>query len=94
MAHEEIALDPTLLDRYVGQYQFVPGVVLTITRKEARVFAQITRQPPAEIFASSPHEFFYKAANVQLTFEVDGQGRGLSVTLRQNGVDQRATRID
>lgn len=90
----EIAIDPRLLEHYVGRYEFIPGVVLAISRKDARTFAQLTGQPAIEIFASSERQFFYKAVNAQLTFDVDDAGRATAVALRQNGVEQRARRID
>jgi hypothetical protein len=57
------------------------------------MFAQLTGQPSIEIFASSEQQFFYKAVNAQLTFETSDE-RVLAVVLHQNGVDQRARRLD
>ena len=90
----EITVHPVVLGRYVGRYEFAPNLVLAIGRKDARIFAQLTGQPPIEIFASSERQFFYKAVNAQLTFEINDEGRVLAVVLHQNGVDQRARRID
>ena len=90
----EIAVDPGILARYLGRYEFVPGVVLTIRRKDARLFAQLTGQSPTEIFGSSERQFFYKVVNAPLTFDVDDAGRATAVVLRQTGVEQRARRID
>jgi serine-type D-Ala-D-Ala carboxypeptidase/endopeptidase len=67
---------------------------LTISRKDTRMFAQLTGQPPIEIFATSERQFFYKVVNAQITFETDSSGRGVAVVLRQNGVDQQARRVD
>jgi hypothetical protein len=89
----EITVDPLVLERYVGRYEFAPNVVLAISRKDGRVFAQLTGQPSIEIFASSEQQFFYKAVNAQLTFETSDE-RVLAVVLHQNGVDQRARRLD
>ena len=59
------------------------------------MFAQLTGQPSIEIFASSERQFFYKSVNAQLTFETSDVGRcARSVVLHQNGVDQRARRMD
>jgi hypothetical protein len=90
----EITVDAVMLERYVGRYEFAPSLVLAIGRKDARMFAQLTGQHPIEIFASSERQFFYKAVNAQLTFETNDEGRVLAVVLHQNGVDQRARRID
>jgi hypothetical protein len=90
----EITVDAVMLERSVGRYEFAPSLVLAIGRKDARMFAQLTGQPPIEIFASSERQFFDKAVNAQLTFETNDEGRVLAVVLHQNGVDQRARRID
>jgi serine-type D-Ala-D-Ala carboxypeptidase/endopeptidase len=89
---KEITLASEVLDRYVGGYQLVPGVAITIARQEARLFAQVTGQGQAEIFASGEREFFYKVVNAQITFEVDGQGRAVALVLHQFGRDLRAPR--
>lgn len=90
----EISVDPMVLERYTGRYEFAPNLALVISRRDARMFAQLTSQPPLEIFASSDRQFFYKAVNAQLTFETSEEGRVLAVVLHQNGVDQRARRIE
>jgi len=90
----EVAVDSVILERYVGRYEFAPNVVLAISRKETRLFAQITGQPSVEIFAASEQQFFYKAVNAQLTFESGDDGRVRAVVLQQNGVNQRARRLD
>jgi hypothetical protein len=91
---EEIDVEPGVLERYVGRYEFAPGVVLAVSRKETRMFAQLTGQPSIEIFALSERQFFYRVVNAHLTFETNDDGRVLAVVLRQNGVDQRARRIE
>ena len=90
---KEIALDPSVLDGYVGRYQLTPDIVITVTRQQTRLFAQLTGQPAFEVFASAEREFFYKVVNAQLTFEVDGQARATGVVLHQNGRSPRAPRI-
>ena len=89
-----MTLDPKMLEGYAGRYDFVPGISITITRQEARLFAQITGQPSVEVFASGPRDFFYKVVNAQLTFEVGADGRATAVVLHQFGRDQRAARAN
>ncbi len=92
--HREITLDPKILDRYTGVYQFVPGLALTFTREGVHVFAQLTNQPKFEIFAEAEKEFFIKAVDAQITFESGTEGRATAVTLHQNGRDQKAKRVE
>lgn len=92
--HKEVTVAPKLFDGYVGRYQLAPNFILTITRQGDKLFARATGQPKAEIFPEGEREFFYKVVDAQVTFETDSSGRAISLTLHQNGVDQRARRID
>jgi len=89
-----ITLDSAVLDRYTGDYQLAPNAVLAITREGNRLFAQLTGQPKAEIFAQSESEFFYKIVKAQISFERDAQGRTTGLVLHQNGANMAAPRID
>jgi D-alanyl-D-alanine-carboxypeptidase/D-alanyl-D-alanine-endopeptidase len=90
----EIAVDPTLLERYAGKYQLTPTFIITITREGNRLFAQATTQPKFEIFAETERDFFLKAVDAQITFVSDLAGRVTKAILHQNGIDQDAKRID
>jgi D-alanyl-D-alanine-carboxypeptidase/D-alanyl-D-alanine-endopeptidase len=89
----QVTVDPKVFDRFVGRYQFVPGVLLTIARDGSRFTAQLTGQQAFEIFAESEKDYFLKVVDAQLTFETDA-GKTTAVVLHQNGRDQRAARID
>jgi D-alanyl-D-alanine-carboxypeptidase/D-alanyl-D-alanine-endopeptidase len=90
----EAKVDPDVFDRYVGRYQLAPSAIMTISRKENKFFVQLTGQPTLEIFAESEKKYFLKVVDAQLTFETDAQNKAVAVTLHQNGVDQRAPRIE
>jgi D-alanyl-D-alanine-carboxypeptidase/D-alanyl-D-alanine-endopeptidase len=94
VTHKEIALDPKIFDRYVGVYEFAPGITLTFTRDGAHMFGQLTGQGKLEIFAESEKEFFLKAVDAQITFETGADGRATAATLHQNGRDQKAKRVE
>ena len=89
-----ITLDSAVLDRYTGDYQLAPSAVLAVTREGNQLFAQLTGQPKAEIFARSESEFFYKIVKAQISFERDAQGRTTGLVLHQNGANMAAPRID
>jgi hypothetical protein len=93
-AMNAVNLDAAVLERYTGDYQLAPHVVVGVTREANRLFAQLTGQPKAEIFARSEGEFFYKIVDAQITFETDPQGRATGLVLHQNGADMPAPRID
>jgi hypothetical protein len=91
--HKEITLDSGILDGYAGQYQLAPKVLMTITRKDGQLFAQLTGQGPAEIYPESKTDFFYRVVDAQILFKTDSQGRANALVLRQFGLDRLATRI-
>lgn len=84
---KELAVDPPVLERYVGRYQLTPSFFITITREDNRLFLQATGQPKFELFAKSEKEFFLKVVDARITFEDDG------LILHQNGMDQKAKRF-
>lgn len=100
----QIALDPSLLGGYVGDYQLTPSVVLSITRDAGQLFVQLTGQSKYPVFPESERVFFLKIVDATLTFELDGSGtagkndgtrngKAVAVVLHQNGKDQRAPRL-
>jgi hypothetical protein len=91
---QEVKVDAAVLEKYTGRYQLAPNFIITITRDGDQLYAQITGQPRAEIFAESEREFFYKVVDAQLTFVVDANGRGTSIVLHQNGADHPAKRME
>jgi D-alanyl-D-alanine-carboxypeptidase/D-alanyl-D-alanine-endopeptidase len=90
----EITLDPNVLEKYVGKYEFAPNVVFTITRKDNQLYAQLTGQGTAEIYPESETEFFSRVVDAQIIFKTDDKGRVNALVLRQLGQDQMALRID
>ena len=92
--HTEIAIDPKLLDGYVGRYAVAPEFILTITREGDRLYAQGTGQPRFELFAEGEAAFFLKVVDAQVTFEVDGEGRATGLVLHQGGRNLPGRRIE
>jgi hypothetical protein len=90
--HTEMALDRAIFDRYVGDYELAPNVLLSVRRQGSQFFVQLTGQPQIPIFAESEREFFLRVVDAQLSFEVGGDGQASAVVLHQNGRDQRAAR--
>ena len=90
---QTVAVAPEILDRYVGQYQLTPAMLVTVTRQDQRLMAQLTGQPVFEIFAESPTDFFWKVVDAQAYFELGPDGKATSLTLRQNGREMIAPRL-
>jgi len=92
--HKAIAVDPKLFDRYAGRYQLAPNFILTITREGDHLFVQATGQPKFELFAEGEKEYFLKAVDAQISFEVDAKGAASQLVLHQAGRDMPAKRIE
>jgi CubicO group peptidase (beta-lactamase class C family) len=89
-----VAIDPDMLETYVGHYQLAPDFILVVTREGERLFAQATGQPMAEIFAESETEFFYKVVDAQIVFESGPQGApATGLVLHQGGQRLPAQRM-
>jgi hypothetical protein len=91
--HKEVAVNPKILDGYVGKYELAPGAVFTITREGGRLFAKLTNQAKFPLFPEGERDFFYKVVDAQITFVTDAQGRATELILHQGG-DQHAKRIE
>jgi CubicO group peptidase (beta-lactamase class C family) len=89
---KEVAIDPKILDNYVGAYELAPNFILTVTRDGDHLFTQATGQGKVEVFAENDHDFFLKVVDAQITFETDSQGKATGLVLHQAG-DHPARRI-
>ena len=90
----EIKIDNSLLDGYVGYYQFRPGVILAITREGAHLFAQVTGLQRVPLVGASNTDFLLSVADARLTFDgATTSGRSKGVTLHQDGQHHYGKRI-
>lgn len=87
-----VTVDASILERYVGKYELMQNFILTITRDNTQLHAQVTGQPTFPVFAKSNNVFFYKVVQAQLTFN-ENNGVVESVTLNQNGQQITAKRL-
>jgi beta-lactamase regulating signal transducer with metallopeptidase domain len=92
--HAEVAIDPKLLDGYVGTYQLTPRLIFTVTRDGDKLYARLTGQQTYEVHPYSDRDFFYTIVAAQLTFVVGADGNATAVILHQNGRDRAAERVD
>lgn len=81
------------LDAIVGQYQYGPMAVLTVTRRDHQLYAQLTGQPKAPIFPKSDHEFFWKIVPASVEFIRGADGKITSAIHHQNGTTLTAPKL-
>ncbi|MDP9631769.1 UNVERIFIED_ORG: DNA-binding transcriptional MerR regulator [Ensifer adhaerens] len=90
----EVRFDPEKHGSVVGDFQFEAGDVLSVTRREDGLMAQLTGQNALEIYPEADDLFFYRIVQAQLSFTRNEQGEVEGVVLHQGGYEQAAKRID
>lgn len=92
-AHTEIAVDPAILDQYVGQYALAPNFSVSITREGNQLMQQATGQGRCEIYPEAPDHFFLKLVDAQYEFKRDASGKVTELILHQGKVSAPGKRI-
>lgn len=80
------------LQKFVGRYELVPGVLFTVEEKDGKLMIGLTGQPSLQVFARSETVWYYKVVDATITFNVDKNGKCDSLVLFQNGIKQTAKR--
>ena len=79
-----LPLDESLLERYAGIYEFSPDQRLTITKRDKRLYGQMTGDPEAlVVIPISGTRFRVANHQVEFTFNLNDQGRVIGLTLHQ-----------
>ena len=90
--HKVVAIDPAVLQSYIGVYQLTPEFNLTVTVEDGKLMVQATGQDRFQIFPESDTKFFYKVVDARITFIRDKDGRTKELILHQGGRDMKAAR--
>jgi hypothetical protein len=78
------AIDPATRAVFAGRYDY-RGAILTVTREDNRLFAQLNGQPRFEIYPKSTNTFFWKVVEAQVTFVKDDNGKVIKAIHQQGG---------
>lgn len=87
------SVEPNRLEGYVGCYRLPSGDLVTLTRRDDHLFAQVSDGDDWELFPEGATHFFSKIADAQITFELDDRGRVAGLVLRKYGEDTEAKRL-
>ena len=91
---KEIALSPGILEEYVGTYKMGPGINVTVTLEDNRLFAQGTGQVKLPLSPKSETKFFLKAmANAENEFIKNDQGTVTHMIVRRGQEETKIPRI-
>jgi CubicO group peptidase (beta-lactamase class C family) len=81
--HKEVAIDPSLLDKFVGKYN--AGLTLEVIRKDNKLYRHRDGSADIELKPESNTKFFYADdSNRQLEFELDNAGNVVKIWFVNN----------
>ena len=92
--YTEVPVDDAILETYVGTYELMAGLILTITKYDSQLKLKITGQGEGPIIPISQNKFGLKGIDAQLTFNKNEAGEVESMTLHQNGMDNICKKLD
>jgi len=87
------AIDAAALDAYVGRYWLTGERVIQITRRENRLFSQMTGDLGWEVFPESADTFAYRLAEAKIQFHRSGPSPAHKLTFWQGAYAMPAERI-
>ncbi len=88
----EISVAPSILQKYVGDYELAPGIVISMTLENGQLMTQATGQPKFPMYAETESKFFLKVVDAQVEFFKDETGAVTYAILHQGGRDMRAAK--
>jgi CubicO group peptidase (beta-lactamase class C family) len=88
----ETVLEPSGLDRFVGEYRLSATDVIAITRRDDALWARVA-ELNYQLFAEGPQKFFMKAVDAQIAFVIDASGDVTGLTLRYGKTDFTAQKV-
>jgi CubicO group peptidase (beta-lactamase class C family) len=82
---KEVAIDPAILDAYIGEYERAPGRNLIVTKRDGKLFLDFVNRPTVQLLPESNVKFFVRQINAQFEFVKDESGRVTHLILYQQG---------
>jgi ketosteroid isomerase-like protein len=87
-------VDPKIYDAYVGEYELVSGLIVTVMREGDRLMTQTSGLPDkAELLTESETTFFYRGSNASVIFHKDTAGKVTHMVFKDQGQEIKAKKI-
>jgi uncharacterized protein (TIGR03435 family) len=93
-ARETVPMDHEQFDQFAGSYAFPGNLVMTVSRRDDQFWVHLWGERPVQIFPAAPRVFFIESGNLEISFDVDAQGRTTGIVVSQNGESVSAQRVD
>lgn len=91
---KEVAVDFDDYDKYLGEFAYQRGAIMTVTRSDEHLYAQLSGQMKFEIFPKGDHAFFWKIVEAEVKFHFNESGEVDYVTHRQGGGEFDAPKME
>jgi len=90
-----VEVDPKILDLYLGRYQISPDFIVSIFKKENRLFSQANNDAMLdELFPESDKDFFAIESGYEISFAKDKEGKVTGFTVNSALEKVFARKID
>lgn len=70
-----MTLDPTVLDRYVGEYRAATSPTFVVLRQGDRLFMRFPYMATMPLRAENAHDFYVPEMQFEFAFDWDADGR-------------------
>jgi CubicO group peptidase (beta-lactamase class C family) len=90
---KEVIIDENILQSYIGKYELAPEFVITVSKDGSQMKAQATGQGEFEIYPRSENVFYLKVVEAQVTFNINEDGKVISMTLLQGGQETTGLKL-
>ncbi len=87
-------VDPSIYDLYTGKYMLNPGVVVTVTKDNNRLYIQVPGEGSAEFLPESETDFFSLEWDVKITFVKNEDGVIEKVKVNNQGQKLELKKIE
>jgi len=88
-----VKVDPRIYDAYVGRYEFVTRVTVSISKEGDRLFFLGEFGGKSELIPKSENEFLHRRQPMRFTFVKDAKGR-VTHLIRRNSLSADERTID
>jgi len=87
-------VDLSVIDSYTGKYRMERGIIISLSRKDDRLFMQSPGISKVELIPESEEKFFNNDMDIEITFETDQTGEAGHILVNRGGNSVMAVRID
>lgn len=91
--HKEVAIDTSLLDRYVGKYSL--PLEIEVVKRDGKLYRLRAGEPDTELKSESSTKFFYASdiADEQLEFITTKAGKVVKAFYIRNGLKKEIKKL-